>query len=195
MNDPVDDPKAALRRDLRRAVAAITPEEHAEFSALICQRLRELPRWRDAATILAFCPLADEPNLEPLITEAFAAGRRLAFPRFDAITGGYEVCLARSWDELAPGRFGVLEPAACCPRLMVNQLDFALVPGIGFSLVGDRLGRGKGYYDRLLAGIPGFRCGVAFDCQLVTSLPVEPHDVRLNGILTPTRWQLIGPLC
>jgi len=192
MSNPVEDPKGLVRRELRRAVSAITREERAGFSAQLCERLRLLTPWRQAACVLVFCPLPDEPDVKPVITEAFATGRPLSFPRFDGETGAYELCQTRAWDELVPGRFGVLEPAAYCPRLMANQLDFALVPGIGFSLDGDRLGRGKGYYDRLLARIPGFKCGVAFDCQLVTRLPAERHDIRLNGILTPTRWQLIG---
>jgi len=62
------------------------------------------------------------------------------------------------------------------------------VPGLGFDLSGHRLGRGRGYYDRLLAGIAGVKCGVAFDPQVVAQIPAERHDVNMNFILTPTRW-------
>ena len=70
----------------------------------------------------------------------------------------------------------------------LNRLDFVLVPGIAFDLQGRRLGRGKGYYDRLLAEVRGKTCGVAFDEQIVDEIPVEPHDIHVNCILTPTRW-------
>ena len=63
-----------------------------------------------------------------------------------------------------------------------------LVPGVAFDLHGRRLGRGKGFYDQLLAGVRGTTCGVAFDVQVVRELPQEPHDARVNCILTPTRW-------
>jgi 5-formyltetrahydrofolate cyclo-ligase len=63
-----------------------------------------------------------------------------------------------------------------------------LVPGVAFDLRGRRLGRGKGFYDRLLADAGGLKCGVAFDEQIVTEIPVEPHDVSVDCILTPTRW-------
>jgi 5-formyltetrahydrofolate cyclo-ligase len=63
-----------------------------------------------------------------------------------------------------------------------------LVPGVAFDLHGGRLGRGKGYYDRLLKELRGTTCGVAFDQQVVEAIPVEPHDVRLDHVLTPTRW-------
>jgi 5-formyltetrahydrofolate cyclo-ligase len=63
-----------------------------------------------------------------------------------------------------------------------------LVPGVAFDLRGGRLGRGRGYYDRLLSGLQGYRCGVAFDEQIVDRVPLEPHDASLNCILTPSRW-------
>jgi 5-formyltetrahydrofolate cyclo-ligase len=57
---------------------------------------------------------------------------------------------------------------------------------------GRRLGRGKGYYDRLLAAVRGAKCGVAFDQQVVSEIPVEPHDILMNFTLTPTRWLVFG---
>jgi 5-formyltetrahydrofolate cyclo-ligase len=59
---------------------------------------------------------------------------------------------------------------------------------VAFDLHGHRLGRGKGYYDRLLTAVRGTACGVAFDQQLVPEIPIGPHDVRMNCLLTPTRW-------
>ena len=70
----------------------------------------------------------------------------------------------------------------------LNRLDLALVPGLGFDARGHRLGRGKGHYDRLLAGFTGMKIGVAFDFQIVTEVPREPHDIALDAVVTPTRW-------
>jgi 5-formyltetrahydrofolate cyclo-ligase len=70
----------------------------------------------------------------------------------------------------------------------LKRLDLVLVPGLAFDRHGRRLGRGRGYYDRLLAEVPGTSCGVAFDEQLVASDPVGPLDVPLNCILTPSHW-------
>ncbi|HLP77584.1 MAG TPA: 5-formyltetrahydrofolate cyclo-ligase, partial [Candidatus Paceibacterota bacterium] len=75
-----------------------------------------------------------------------------------------------------------------CAPVSLNQLDLVLVPGVAFDACGRRLGRGKGFYDRLLADTRGIKCGVAFDEQIVTGIPVEPHDVLVDCILTPTRW-------
>ena len=73
----------------------------------------------------------------------------------------------------------------------LNRLDLVLVPGVAFDLNGRRLGRGKGYYDRLLAEFEGWTCGVAFDQQVVEAVPSEPHDMRLTCLVTPTRWQFV----
>ena len=69
----------------------------------------------------------------------------------------------------------------------MNRLDLVLVPGVAFDLQGRRLGRGRGFYDRLLADVDGIKCGIAFDEQMVNEVPAGPPDVRLNFILTPTR--------
>jgi 5-formyltetrahydrofolate cyclo-ligase len=62
------------------------------------------------------------------------------------------------------------------------------VPGLAFDRFGRRLGRGRGFYDRLLAEIPGQRCGVAFDQQILEALPTEPHDSQMHALATPARW-------
>jgi 5-formyltetrahydrofolate cyclo-ligase len=77
---------------------------------------------------------------------------------------------------------------ARCLAQPVNKLDLVLVPGVAFDLHGRRLGRGKGFYDQLLATVRGTTIGAAFEQQVVREVPVEPHDVYLNCILTPTRW-------
>jgi 5-formyltetrahydrofolate cyclo-ligase len=128
-----------------------------------------------------------------MIDEAFARGTNVVLPRYLPDADLYEPCLIqRDVRSLAPGRFRIPEPTAGCPVFDAKQLDLALIPGIGFSLDGGRLGRGKGYYDRLLAEVAGLKCGVGFDCQVTAALPVETHDVRLNCILTPTRWHLVS---
>jgi len=72
--------------------------------------------------------------------------------------------------------------------LPLNRLDLTLVPGVAFDLHGRRLGRGKGIYDQILAAVGGLTCGITFDEQVVSEVPVEPHDIQVNRILTPTRW-------
>jgi 5-formyltetrahydrofolate cyclo-ligase len=180
--------KALLRDSVRQQVRALSPTERNSCSERLCERLRGLTVWQRATTVLLFAPLVDEPDITPLLEEALSSGRKVAMPRFDAGAQIYQAASLAGRHELEPGRFGALEPIAGCPSISLKQLDFILVPGIAFDLVGRRLGRGKGFYDRLLAEVLGHKCGVAFDVQIVAELPEEPHDVRVDSILTPTRW-------
>ena len=118
----------------------------------------------------------------------------MALPGFEAEENSY---VAREIEDLATdldrGQFGIREPNPDCREVLLNRLDLTLVPGVGFDFKGRRLGRGKGFYDRLLAQISGTTCGVGFDEQIVEAIPTEPHDVQLNCILTPTRWIEVKP--
>jgi 5-formyltetrahydrofolate cyclo-ligase len=133
--------------------------------------------------------MPDEADIWPLLNDSLAARKITTLPRFDFATNRYVACQIKNPDsDVSVGKFGIQEPTALCNIVPLNRLDFILVPGIAFDLHGRRLGRGKGFYDQLLADVRGVTCGVAFDEQIVTAIPVEPHDVRLHCILTPTRW-------
>ena len=188
----LNEQKAATRERLRATLRAMIPEARTAGSREICARLRAQPIWSAAASVLLFVPTREEPDVWTLVTEALAGGKSVLLPRYSAGTDDYVGAVIRECPgDLQPGEFGILEPNPACPIFNLKQLDLALVPGIGFALNGARLGRGKGYYDRLLSGVPGWKCGVAFDGQVTDEIPVEPHDVRLNCILTPTRWHVV----
>lgn len=185
--------KAALRAELRRRLAGLSAAERATAAAQACGRLRAQAVWQRADVVLAFMPLADELDITPLLRAALSEGKQLCLPRFNASTGCYEAALVRDLStDLQLGRFGVLEPDAARPGQALNGLDLTLAPGVGFDHAGHRLGRGQGFYDRLLAQVTGVKCGMGFDEQLIAALPVEPHDVKLDCIMTPTRWLTFG---
>jgi 5-formyltetrahydrofolate cyclo-ligase len=181
--------KPALRTRVREALRAMSAEERENASRALCEIARREPVWQSARAVLFFARLPDEPDLTPLLEDAWGAGKMAAFPRYDSGSGHYHAAKVQSAAELCAGRFGVLEPMAGCPVVSLNQLDLVFVPGVAFDFTGRRLGRGKGFYDRLLAEVPGHKCGVAFDLQIVAAVPEEPHDIRVNSILTPTLWR------
>jgi len=189
MTQSLAEQKAALRERLRSVVGELTRAQREEAVVEICARLIEQPAWKSARSILLFAPMQDEPNVRPLLHSALSGDRLTALPRFNAATGHYEAAIVSDLAiDFVEGKFGILEPAPTCQIADLKRLDLILVPGLAFDWQGHRLGRGKGFYDRLLAGVSGKTCGVAFDQQLVSTLPVEPHDVRLNCILTPSHW-------
>lgn len=181
--------KPTLRARLRAELQAHSSASAASASAALCVRVRASPLWQTARAVLLFFPLPSEPDISLLLDDALASGKLLALPRFSATTNAYEAVQVRDLArELVTGPFGVREPTADCPLAPMNRLDFALVPGLGFDARGHRLGRGKGHYDHLLAGFTGMKIGVAFDFQIVTEVPAEPHDIVLDAVVTPTRW-------
>jgi 5-formyltetrahydrofolate cyclo-ligase len=167
----------------------MSPDERSQSSRGAQAILKAQPAWQEAGSVLLYAPLEMELDVWPLLEEGLKAGKVVALPQFDPETGRY---VARQIKDLARemrlGRYGIREPLTSCELVPLNRLDFTLVPGVAFDLHGRRLGRGKGYYDALLAEVRGKTCGVAFDQQIVREVPVEPHDSDVNCILTPTRW-------
>lgn len=189
MTTPLANAKSILREQVRARLKPIPAVERGAASARLCARLRERPVWSATRSVLFFAPLPDEPDIWPLLNAAIVAGKTVALPAFVPGTNSY---VARQIidpvRDLITGKLSIREPLSSCPEVPLNRLDLVLVPGIAFDARGARLGRGKGFYDRLLADVRGTKCGVAFDEQLVDAVPVGPRDIRLNCILTPTRW-------
>ncbi len=184
------DDKKLLRAELRRRIASVPEAVRATAAVRVMQRILDLAAYQRARTILMTWPLPDEINLWPLASVVLRSQAVLCLPRFNPSTGGYDVCRIEQLEEgLCAGRFGILEPAPHCGVVPPEALDFCLVPGVGFDSSGQRLGRGRGYFDRLLATVRGVTCGVGYDEQWVSRVPVEPHDVQLNWVLTPSKTQ------
>jgi len=195
MNDQSALIKSGLREQLRAQLRRVPVARRAGDSAQARALLARQRVWQEAKAVLFYAPLPDEIDLLPLLEQALAEGRTVALPRFFPESGAYRACQVRDFArDCAPGKFGAREPALTCPIFPLNRLDLALVPGVGFDPAGHRLGRGRGYYDRILAEVAGTRCGVAFDEQMADEIPAEPHDMVLHCILTPTRWlEIPGP--
>jgi len=180
------DAKAELRRKIRGTLEKISPAVRAVESISLCERLKtQIP---SAHTILFFAPLPDELDIWPVLKWSLALGTNCALPFFDAEKKIYG---ARQLNTLATdivvGKFGVREPAASCAEIALNRFDLVLVPGIAFDLSGHRLGRGQGFYDRILSEASGIKCGLAYDFQLLNTVPTEPHDGKVDFIFTPSR--------
>lgn len=182
-----DGSKAAIRAMVRGAMGRLGAGDRAAAAAAVVARVVELPEWRGARRVLLTLPLPDEIDVGPLVAHALAEGRCVGVPGWSEARGGYVVREVGPADTgWVVGRFGVREPAAGLAEMDVGGLDLAIVPGVAFSRKGGRIGRGKGYYDRLLAHFHGTACGVGFDQQMVPEVPVEPHDVTLNLVVTPS---------
>jgi 5-formyltetrahydrofolate cyclo-ligase len=181
--------KAALRSQLRAILKDQSKAASKTASTEAVERLRGQAVWKRAASVLFYSPIAGEIDLSPLIESAMKSGKAVLLPRYAVEGGTYEIVQINDVKrDCVPGKFGISEPGPDCEAWPLNTLDLTLVPGLGFDLAGRRLGRGKGFYDRLLSRIAGAKCGVALDPQILTEIPAEDHDIRMDFILTPTRW-------
>lgn len=180
--------KAELRSKIRATVKGLSTEQRKSNSEQLCARLKEQDVFQNAGSLLFFASLPEEPDLWPLLNDVLAGKKLVALPCFDVENQVYMP--RRITDihvEILSGKFGIREPAPACIDIPLRDLDVVLVPGVAFSRDGHRLGRGKGYYDRLLENFTGKKIGIAFDEQIVDTIPTEKSDVRMDLILTPTR--------
>ena len=182
--------KENLRREIRLRLQKISPATRAEFSLVICQIAANLPSFRQSQCVALYAPLASEPDIHPLIEEAWALRKRVALPLM--LERGSKPDLAwhevSNWEDVVvPGPFGLREPEPLrCPRVQLAELDCVFVPGLAFDQTGFRLGRGGGFYDSFLSQVrPNFlSVGLFFATQKVDRVPREAHDQPLQNIIT-----------
>ena len=183
--------KKALRQEMKHRLSCLPRKDRAEGLAM-CRLLRADGIWSRFSSLAGFLPFQAEPDIRPLLEQWLSDGKSLFLPVFDAVTALYTLAqvqgLGDEW--LKPGRYGILEPRESLPKLkppFTHQVpSLWLVPGLAFQATGARLGRGAGFYDRLLDGADGIRIGVAHDCQIVDEIPCDDHDARMDFLLTET---------
>jgi 5-formyltetrahydrofolate cyclo-ligase len=182
--------KTNLRREMRAHLRALSPAVRAEASLLICRAAANHSAFRKAKRVALFAPLPSEPDIHPLIEEAWAEGKRVALPfmlerRVKPELNWHEVA---SWDDVvARGPMGLREPDPVrCPLIAPAELDCVFVPGLAFDEEGHRLGRGGGFYDVFLSHAPvKLPCiGLMFATQKVKRVPREAHDHALRAVIT-----------
>ena len=180
----VEAAKRALRKEFSARRSSLDAELRRKYDAGICERVRALRGYRDAEYVAAYIRHGAEIDLSPLFR-----GRRLLLPRFDGRSGVYEMVAVENLElDLLPGKYGIPEPSpslpAADPDLVASRALF-LVPAVACDRQGRRLGRGGGYYDRLLAGVKTPPVAVIYSCQLSeTALPGTAYDVPMGTIVT-----------
>jgi 5-formyltetrahydrofolate cyclo-ligase len=168
--------KAALRTRMRMVRDVV--DDHLMRSVQLWAKVAELPEYIAASSVMAFVGFSGEPDTDPLFARLSVEGKRLLLPRVEP--GGI-VAADGDWP-LVAGKFGVQEPTG--PAVDVSEIDVVIVPGLAFTLAGDRLGYGQGYYDRFLPMVGAPSVGVCFTDQLVDVMPLAAHDVRVDTVVS-----------
>lgn len=167
---------------LRVRNRAMSPEARLVASREIFNRVEGLEAFAAARTVGFFCSLPDEPDTSEVLAR-WSVGKCVAVPRVEGDTMRFFRYDPRTQ---RPGAFGIEEPGPQAELCDPGELDLIVVPGVAFTAAGQRMGRGRGYYDRYLSqpGVRAVKVGVCFAHQLVVSLPVEPHDVTMDRVVT-----------
>ena len=187
---PLHGAKRALRLTMIAARDGITADEHRTASLRIADTICESPAFAAARCVLLTLPHKSEWDMRPVFVAALAAGKTVVLPRVNTVTRMLElhrvVDLAR---DVGVGYRGIPEPLAPTPLINTASIDWILVPGVAFDLIGRRLGYGGGFYDRLLSHMAQHvpRIAGAFDLQVVPEVPAAPHDLKVDRIVTERR--------
>jgi 5-formyltetrahydrofolate cyclo-ligase len=165
---------------------AIDPAWAASASVAVQDRVMELTAFVGASTVGCYMAVGAEVRTDAIVEECRRAGKTVAVPVWRRETGSYGMARLEHGAAMARGPLGIHEPAS--PEL-VETVELILVPGVAFDPAGGRLGRGGGYYDRILAALGDVpvRIGMAFDFQVVSRVPVDRHDERVDAVVTETR--------
>lgn len=160
----------------------IPPREKLAASHTICETLLARPECKKATVICIYVSLPEEVDTKTLLRALFQQNKTVVVPR----VSGDDLILHRmhTMNDLVPGKFGISEPKVSCPVIDTTSVDLFIVPGIAFDRSGYRLGWGKGYYDRLLAGVSAPKIGLAYSFQIVSRLPHHGYDIPMNIVIT-----------
>jgi len=159
-------------------------------SAAIVQRILAQPCYAQAGCVLAYMPIRGEVDVTPLTQQALADGKTLLLPK---CAPGNTLCLYRVQnltDDLEAGAYNIPEPKESLEQMPFAAPDLIIVPGLAFDEQGMRVGYGKGYYDRLLAGVRPDCCtvAVAYEFQLLAHIPAGKQDKPVEHIALPHAW-------
>ncbi len=179
--------KPAVRRLLRDRLAAVAPPDRHARSALACSWVTATPEFDQAQVVMLYLNTAEETETAPLALRCWRAGKTVVVPK---VSWDQRRMLPIEITSLTTGLVhtagtGIAEPVGGKP-VPVDMIDLVIVPGLGFSTAGGRIGRGMGFYDRFLAQADfiGRSCGLGFEEQVLDEVPTLDHDVPLSMLVT-----------
>ncbi len=186
--------KKELRQRLRSLLSSITPEQRHARSNRACRLLMDQPEYQRAEVIMLFLSLPTEVETSTLVRQAWEDRKRVLAPRVSWDQRRMIPVEIRSLEQdVVQTVTGPPEPIKGVP-FPVEYIDLVIVPGLGFDLLGNRLGRGRGFYDRFLAQaeFQALSAGLAFEDQVVPTLPIGPNDMQVDMLATDQKVRRFG---
>ena len=178
--------KDEIRAVIRAKRKALTPGWIRERSELVQGVVMSLSEFREARTVCCYLALPGEVQTERIFGACWKAGKEVCVPAYGKEVDEYNLAWMKEGEKLIEGRWGVSEPADIV-RAFMCEVDMIIVPGLAYDPAGNRVGYGRGYYDKMMSAETKtslFKLGLAFEFQMFDSIPSNSRDVRLDGVAT-----------
>lgn len=183
--------KQKLRSSIREIRRGMSQEEKICADNVIARAVCTLPEISAASVVSLYVSLPDEVSTDAIRSFLLGQGKTIVVPKVEK--GNLEFYRITGDSDLEAGVFGLLEPKTTCPVADTKDVDVFLIPGLAFDRNGNRLGWGKGYYDRALASVKAIKIGLAYDCQIVPVVPVMQSDRAMDRIVTESEVIRVSP--
>lgn len=175
--------KKQLFRTVIKVIRKLMNSSYAQKASLqIAEVLLERPEVTENSTICMYFSLPEEVDTMPILAALLTMGKTVVFPKVVGKT--LTLHRVRSIREVTRGAYNILEPKKSCRKYPVSVVDCFIVPGVAFDRKGFRLGRGVGYYDRLLSATQVPKIGLAFNFQVIAEVPHTSYDVPMTVVIT-----------
>ena len=182
-----------MKKDIRSTIlkkrSSMPRSEVQKKSKLIKEQIFQMQEFREAKTILFYVSYDNEVDTHEMIKESLGMKKHVVVPKTDMNNRTIICSSLTKWNDLLSGAYNILEPRReCVNEVSPESIDLMIIPGVAFDCQGNRIGHGMGYYDRLLQKKIITHCvGLAFELQIVESIPSEKHDVKVEKIVTEER--------
>ena len=178
--------KETIGKEIREKLNKQERGEALKKTEIIKKRLFALPEFKKSKFVMLYASKEDEVSTDDMIDEALEMGKRVALPLVVSKETIVPKEVKNRHKDLEKGHFEIFEPRKCQKEVELGKIDLVVVPGVAFDKNNVRLGRGKGYYDRFLKNLPPGKTtiGIAYDFQIVESLPKYSHDIPVSKVIT-----------
>ncbi len=185
--------KAELRAILKKKRAELPTDQKKALDSAIAEHIAASPLFGNASMLLLYAPMEGEINLLPLARLARESGIPIAFPRSHTKDCTLTFHILTPDARLSRGAYGIAEPPADAPLCVPDERALCILPGLSFDRDGNRLGYGKGYYDRFLESFPGVTLGAVYASLVLRTVPTDAHDRRVAYLVTEQELLEIAP--
>jgi len=172
--------KSALRKHLLEKRDATSAELRNILSEKIHENLKKISSYTNSQNIACYFPIGSEVNTHDIMLNILKQGKNLLLPR--AVDNNIQFYIVSNLEKLERGSFEIMEPKDSCEK--AKKIDCVLIPTVGVSKLGVRLGYGHGYYDRFLSSIDAVKISLTYSKQIVKSIPSDSHDIKIDWIVT-----------